>query len=103
MTEPNSRAAIASQPIPRYNLTMSRTAIEILEDVRQLPIDEVDWLIESLLLDEKNETDATVETAWDSEIKRRLNEIDSGAVELLPAEQVHAEIIAGLSPQARKQ
>ncbi|MGA9071691.1 MAG: addiction module protein [Terracidiphilus sp.] len=80
---------------------MSRSAVEILEDARQLPIDEMDWLIESLLIGEKSESDATVEAAWDSEIKRRLDEIDSGAVELIPGEQVHAEMIASLSSQAR--
>lgn len=35
------------------------------------------------------------------EIKRRLDEIDSGAVEMIPAEQVHARMIARLSPEAR--
>jgi hypothetical protein len=80
---------------------MNRSAVKILEDARQLPIDEVDWLIESLLIGEKSETDAAVEAAWESEIKRRLDEIDSGAVELIPGEQVHAEMIAGLSSRAR--
>jgi hypothetical protein len=80
---------------------MSRSAVEILEDARQLPIDEMDWLIESLLIGEKSESDATVEAAWNGEIKRRLDEIDSGAVELIPGEQVHAEMIASLSSQAR--
>jgi hypothetical protein len=80
---------------------MSRSAVEILEDARQLPINEVNWLIESLLMGEKSEPEEVVEAAWDSEIKRRLDEIDSGAVELIPGDQVHAEMIASLSPQAR--
>jgi hypothetical protein len=79
---------MASQPIPRYNLIMNRSAVEILEDARQLPIDEVDWLIENLLIGEKSEPEAEVEAAWDSEIKHRLDEIDSGAVELVPLEDV---------------
>jgi len=89
------------QPIPRYNLPMSRSAQEILEDARQLPPDEVDWLVESLLIKEQSEQLAEIEAAWDGEIKRRLDEIDSGAVELIPGEQVRAEMIASLSPQAR--
>ena len=80
---------------------MSRSAQEILEDARQLPPDEVDWLIESLLIKENNAAEAEIEAAWDSEIKRRLDEIDSGAVEMIPAEQVHARMIARLSPAAR--
>ncbi|MFZ1084323.1 MAG: hypothetical protein WAN35_05090 [Terracidiphilus sp.] len=73
---------------------MNSSALEILEDAPQLPIDEVNWLIESLLLDEGDEANETVEAAWDGEI-------DSGAVELIPGEQIHAEMIAGLSPLAR--
>jgi hypothetical protein len=81
---------------------MNRSAMEILEDARQLPPAEVNWLIESLLLQEGDgESEAEIQAAWDGEIKRRLDEIDSGAVELIPGEQVRAEMIASLSPQAR--
>ncbi len=97
-------AVIVPQSFSRYNLPMSRTAQEILEEARQLPPDQVDWLIESLLIRESNEPEAEeaeIEAAWDGEIKRRLDEIDSGAVEMIPAEQVHAEMISALSPKAR--
>jgi phage-related baseplate assembly protein len=84
---------------------MNRSAQEILEDACQLPPDEVDWLIESLLIKENGkestEPEAEIEAAWDSEIKRRLDEIDSGAVEMIPAEQVHAEMVSSLSPEAQ--
>ena len=81
---------------------MSRTAQEILDDARQLPPGEVNWLIENLLQQESNDaTEAEIETAWDSEIKRRLDEIDSGAVELISGELVRAKMIASLSPEAR--
>jgi hypothetical protein len=81
---------------------MSRSATEILEEARQLPIEEVNWLIASLLQQERDDASgAEIEAAWDSEIKRRLDEIDSGAVELISGELVRAELIAGLSPQAR--
>ena len=87
--------------IPRYNFAMSRSAAEILEDARQLPPAEVDWLIESLLIKGDGGAEPEIEAAWDSEIKRRLDEIDSGAVKMIPGEQVRAEILAALSPQAR--
>jgi len=80
---------------------MSRSAQEILEDARQLPPGEVNWLIENLLLDGDDAPQAEIEAAWDGEIKRRLDEIDSGAVELIAGEEVRAEMIAGLSKQAR--
>jgi hypothetical protein len=81
---------------------MSRTAQEILEEARQLPPEEVDWLIEFLLIKESPEPQAAIEAAWDGEIKRRLDEIDSGKVQLIPGEQVLAEMIARLSPEARR-
>ncbi len=87
--------------IPRYNLCMNRSAQEILEDARQLPLAEVNWLIENLLHEGDREPEAEIEAAWDGEIKRRLDEIDSGVVELVPGEEVRAEMIASLSPQAR--
>jgi len=80
---------------------MNRRAHEILEDARRLPPAEVNWLIESLLLEGADGPMAEIEAAWDGEIKRRLDEIDSGKVELIQGEQVRAEMIAGLSPQAR--
>lgn len=74
---------------------MSRSATEILEDARQLPPSEVNWLIENLLQEGNGGgTDAEIEAAWDSEIKRRLDEIDSGAVKMIPCEQVLAQITA---------
>jgi putative addiction module component (TIGR02574 family) len=80
---------------------VSPTAQKILEEALQLPPDELDWLVESLLIKERSEPEAEIEAAWDSEIKRRLDEIDSGAVEMIPAEEVHARMIARLSPAAR--
>ena len=81
---------------------MSRTAQEILEDARQLPPGEVNWLIENLLQQEKNDdTEAEIETAWDSEIKRRLDEIDSGAVELIPLDDVITRMDARILSRQR--
>jgi putative addiction module component (TIGR02574 family) len=34
-----------------------------------------------------------VESAWSEEIKRRLTEIDAGKVELIPWEEVRAELL----------
>jgi hypothetical protein len=92
-------------PIPRYNLPMSRSPQQILEEALQLPSDQIDWLVESLLIKEpisdENESEAEIEAAWGTEIKRRLDEIDSGAVEMIPGDQVRAEMISALSPHAR--
>ena len=92
---------IVLQPIPRYNLLMNRSAMEILEDARQLPPGDLDWLVQNLVHEGDGAPEAEIEASWDGEIKRRLDQIDSGAVELIPGEQVRAEMIASLSPQAR--
>ena len=48
-------------------------------------------LVEELLDSLQGESDAEAESAWDREIKRRVAEIESGAVKLISAEEVHAE------------
>ncbi len=76
---------------------------EIRRIASELPEDQRILLANSLWesVDPGEGDAAEVEAAWDEEIKRRLDEIDSGAVELIPGEQVRAEMVADLSPQAR--
>lgn len=42
-------------------------------------------------------TDQEAEAAWSQEIKRRLEDIDSGGVELIPYEEVRRRLITRLS------
>lgn len=51
--------------------------------------------------DEEQASEAEIEAAWGDEIKRRLEEIDSGAVELIPGEEVMERMLNRLSPEAR--
>ena len=70
-----SRARLASslgrvvvlRPIRRYNLAMSRTAAEILEEARQLPPSEREWVAEGLLIDSAEE----IEPEWAAEVERQ--------------------------------
>ena len=48
-------------------------------------------LAEELLDSLQEESDADTGAAWEREIERRVAEIESGAVKLIPAEDVHAE------------
>lgn len=80
---------------------MNRSAQEILEDARKLPPHEVSWLIENLLQDGESEPEAEIEAAWDSEIKRRIEEIDSGAVEMVPLDNVLARMDARIKARQR--
>ena len=74
----------------RYNSAMSPNAQKVLEEARQLTPDEQDWLVESLLIRDETEVSA----AWDEEIKRRLDEIDSGAVQMVTLDDVLARMEA---------
>ena len=46
-------------------------------------------LLESL----EHEVDEDVETAWKEEIERRLGELDTGSVELVPWEELKAKLM----------
>jgi putative addiction module component (TIGR02574 family) len=80
---------------------MSPNAQRLLDEARQLPPDEREWLTECLLIGDESFSAAEVEAAWDAEIERRLDEVDSGAVEMIPGEEVMAKILDRLSPEAR--
>jgi putative addiction module component (TIGR02574 family) len=80
---------------------MPRTAQQILDDARQLPPDERDWLAECLLIKDESVSAAEVESAWSDEIKRRLDEIDSGAVKMIPHEEFLANLDAHIASKRR--
>jgi putative addiction module component (TIGR02574 family) len=48
-------------------------------------------LAEELLESLDQEPESEVEAAWDREIERRVAEVESGTVNLISAEEVHAE------------
>lgn len=85
----------------RYNLPMSPKAQEILEQARRLSPDEQDWLAECLLIKDDSIGFEEAEAAWSDEIKRRLDEIDAGEVEMIPGDEVMARMLNRLSPEAR--
>jgi putative addiction module component (TIGR02574 family) len=80
---------------------MSRTAQEILEDALRLPADQRNWLIGHLLEEETEGTPEEIEAAWDAEIARRIQEIDSGAVKTVPLEDVLARMDARIAAKRR--
>jgi putative addiction module component (TIGR02574 family) len=62
----------------------SRTAAELLKEALKLPTEARAALADSLLDILDVEVDDDAEQAWRQEIQQRLQEIDSGAVELVP-------------------
>ena len=69
-------------------MPLTREQLEV--EARHLPRDERARLAEALIasLDEE----AEVERAWRVEIRRRVEELESGAVKTIPAEEVFAEL-----------
>ncbi|MGA2206545.1 MAG: addiction module protein [Terracidiphilus sp.] len=81
---------------------MSPNAQRLLDEARQLPPDEREWLAEFLLIDDESVSAAGVESAWGDEIKRRLDQIDSGAVKMIPGDEVLARMDVRLKARRRQ-
>lgn len=74
---------------------MAATLAEIEAQALQLSIRERSELAHRLIVSLEGPADDTPEAiaqAWDAEIARRVAEIDAGTAELIPHEQVFAEI-----------
>lgn len=81
---------------------MTPKASEVLAQALQLSPQERELLIDELVesLDE-GPAEAGAEEAWAGEIKRRVDEIRSGKVKLIPGEEVERRI-AGRMRRARE-
>jgi putative addiction module component (TIGR02574 family) len=78
---------------------MPVTLEQVTEDVRELSRQDREQLLARLIRDlepVENLSAAEIESAWDCEIARRLEEVDSGKVKAVPAEEVFARIQAKL-------
>jgi putative addiction module component (TIGR02574 family) len=64
---------------------------DLITEAVSLPIEERTLLVESLLRS-LNPTDTEIDKAWAAEAERRLEELRSGAVKAIPADEVFAEI-----------
>jgi putative addiction module component (TIGR02574 family) len=81
---------------------MTREASEVFAKAMRLSSEERELLIDRLMesLDDEP-ADPGVEAAWDEEIKRRIDDIRSGKVKMIPGEEVLRELQARLR-RARK-
>ncbi len=71
---------------------MLSTAEQLEVAALQLPRSERAWLAERLI--SSLDQDEEIAAAWDEEIRRRLEELDAGLVEEIPAEEVLARLRA---------
>jgi putative addiction module component (TIGR02574 family) len=75
---------------------MSRDAGEILKEALALPPEARAALADSLWDSLDAEVDADAEEAWRREIRRRLVDLDSGAVAAIPWSEARAKLLAKL-------
>jgi putative addiction module component (TIGR02574 family) len=66
------------------------TLDQIVEETRQLPGDVVAELVDRIMLAKHGGIEPKVDTAWHSEIHRRIDDIRSGREAGLPGEEVMA-------------
>ena len=75
---------------------MGRDAAEVLKDALALPAEARAVLIDSLIGSLDREIDDGAEEAWREEIYRRLQQIDSGAVQLIAWDDARRRLRARL-------
>jgi putative addiction module component (TIGR02574 family) len=73
-------------------MAMSTAADTILGTALALPPDERAWLASELIASLDEGEDADVETAWATEIERRITEVESGEAETSSWEEARGRI-----------
>jgi putative addiction module component (TIGR02574 family) len=71
---------------------MTSIVDEITLKARSLPAEDRARLAEDLLSSLQEDGDPAIEAAWDTEIRRRLDEVEAGTAKLIPAAEVFAEV-----------
>ena len=77
---------------------MSMTVDQVVEETKHWPEEQVAALFERFLLSNYRLPDAAVDAEWSAEMKRRIDDIESGREVGIPGEEVAARIrkIVGL-------
>jgi len=70
---------------------MSELLVELSQKALSLSANEREQLAEDILMSLQDQVLPEVDAAWELEIRRRLQEVQSGAATLVPAEVVFAE------------
>jgi putative addiction module component (TIGR02574 family) len=77
---------------------MSMTVDQVVEETKHWPEEQVEALFERFLLSNYRLPDVAVDAEWAAEMKRRIDDIESGREVGIPGEEVAARIrkIVGL-------
>jgi putative addiction module component (TIGR02574 family) len=79
------------KPETAYVFPMPITLDQIVEETRHWPPEKVGELV-GRLTEDLHATEPEIEVAWKAEIDRRIEEIQSGKVQAISAEEVSARI-----------
>jgi putative addiction module component (TIGR02574 family) len=71
---------------------MTDPVAELSQRAKELAPEDRARLAEELLASLEGELEPQVDAAWDAELMKRIAEVDSFAVELLPADEVFARV-----------
>jgi putative addiction module component (TIGR02574 family) len=80
---------------------MSPELSKLFDEASMLPLEEQELLANSLLSHVADNTDQSVQAAWDEEIQRRLDDIRSGKAKMIPLEEVRRRMTARLRDAGR--
>jgi putative addiction module component (TIGR02574 family) len=81
---------------------MAKTLEEVMKDALSLPTEERGQLSEDLRDSVRTAEEREIEAAWVVEAERRLQEIEDGTAQLIPAEVVMRELKAKYSSRRRR-
>ena len=93
---PGIRAEELPRGVPWYNRDVTSKAQQVLREALSLPPRARADIAGTLLYSLDVKDDPDIEAAWAVEIERRVNEVYSGEVSLIPWEQVRRRLRAGL-------
>lgn len=71
---------------------MTDPVAELSQRAKALAPEDRARLAEELLASLEGELEPQLDAAWDAELAKRIAEVDSGAVELVPADEVFARV-----------
>ena len=65
---------------------------ELSQRARELAPEDRARLAQELLASLEGDLEPEVDAAWDAELRRRIAEVDAGAIKLIPADEVFARV-----------
>ena len=75
---------------------MDRTAAEIPEAARRLPLSDINWLIGELLQEGDGSSEAEIEASWKAEVERRVADAGSPDASTCSWEELESRLRARL-------